>query len=46
METKIEQMQELIKQLNQYSYEYYTLDRPTVTDQTYDGLYDKLVQLE
>ena len=46
MKTKIEQMQELIKQLNQYSYEYYTLGRPTVTDQTYDGLYDKLVQLE
>ena len=46
MQTKIEQMQELIKQLNQYSYVYYTLGKPTVTDQTYDGLYDKLIQLE
>lgn len=46
MQNKIEEMQRLIKQLNQYSYEYYTLGKPTVTDQTYDGLYDKLTQLE
>ena len=29
-------MDELIKKLNQASYEYYTLDKPTITDQEYD----------
>lgn len=43
---KILEIQELINQLNKYSYEYYTLGNPTVSDTTYDGLYDKLVQLE
>lgn len=43
---KILEIQELIKQLNKYSYEYYTLGNPTVSDTTYDGLYDKLVKLE
>lgn len=38
--------QELITLLNQYNHEYYTLDNPTVTDQTYDKLYDELVELE
>lgn len=43
---KILEIQELINQLNKYSYEYYTLGNSTVSDTTYDGLYDKLVQLE
>ena len=42
----MEEMKELINKLNQYSYEYYTLGKPTVTDATYDTLYDKLVKLE
>lgn len=45
-DNKILEIQELIKQLNKYSYEYYTLGNPTVSDTTYDGLYDKLVKLE
>lgn len=32
--------------LNQYSYEYYTLEQPTVSDATYDGLMRELKQLE
>ena len=42
----MKEMKELINKLNQYSYEYYTLGKPTVTDATYDTLYDKLVNLE
>ena len=42
----MKEMKELINKLNQYSYEYYTLGKPTVTDVTYDTLYDKLVKLE
>ena len=37
---------ELIKILNKASYEYYTLDNPSITDQEYDAYYDELVRLE
>lgn len=37
---------ELIKILNKASYEYYTLDTPTITDQEYDDYYAELVKLE
>lgn len=37
---------ELIKILNKASYEYYTLDNPTITDQEYDDYYAELVRLE
>lgn len=37
---------ELIKILNKASYEYYTLDNPTITDQEYDDYYTELVRLE
>lgn len=40
------QMQELVDLLNKYSYEYYVLDNPTVSDKDYDVLYDKLVKME
>lgn len=40
------EMKELVNRLNRMSYEYYTLGQPTVSDTTYDGLYDKLVELE
>jgi NAD-dependent DNA ligase len=43
---KLEKMKELNKQLNQYSYEYYSLGQPSVSDNTYDKLYDELVELE
>ena len=37
---------ELIKIINKASYEYYTLDNPSMTDQEYDDYYDELVRLE
>ena len=37
---------ELIKKLNQASYEYHTLDKPTITDQEYDDMMDELIRLE
>lgn len=40
------EMQELIKKLNVYAYNYYVLDKPTVSDVEYDRLYDKLQALE
>lgn len=43
---KLSEIKELISKLNQYSYEYYTLGKPTISDTTYDGLYDKLIELE
>jgi len=39
-------MKEIVKKLNQWAYEYYVLDNPTVSDSEYDALYDKLVLLE
>ncbi|SDJ97641.1 NAD-dependent DNA ligase LigA [Natronincola ferrireducens] len=43
---KVKRMKELIQQLNEYSYRYYVLDDPIVTDKEYDVLYDELVELE
>lgn len=42
----IQTMEQLIEQLNQYNYHYYTLDQPMVSDKEYDALYDQLVALE
>lgn len=39
-------MEELVEKLNKYSYEYYVLDNPTVSDGEYDVLYDELRKLE
>ena len=36
----------LIKTLNQWAYEYYVLDNPSVPDREYDRLYDELKRLE
>lgn len=36
----------LTKLLNQYAYEYYVLDNPTISDFEYDQLYNELVKLE
>ncbi len=41
-----ERIDELIKILNKASYEYHTLDNPTITDQEYDSYMDELVRLE
>ncbi len=43
---KSQRMQELVSLLNEYAYQYYTLDNPTVADVEYDRLYDELISLE
>ena len=37
---------QLVDLLNQWAYEYYVLDKPTVADKEYDALYDELRALE
>lgn len=39
-------MMELIELLNEHSYNYYVLDRPTITDYEYDKLLEELMALE
>lgn len=39
-------IEELINIINKASYEYYVLDRPTITDQEYDDYYTELQRLE
>ncbi|SES89854.1 DNA ligase (NAD+) [Natronincola peptidivorans] len=43
---KLKKMKELVQQLNEYSYHYYVLDNPRISDKEYDLLYDELVALE
>lgn len=45
-DNKVSQMKNLINKLNKYSYEYYTLGNPTISDDTYDKLFDELKSLE
>ena len=45
-QSKIAQQQELNALLNQYRHEYYNLNSPTVSDEVYDRLFDKLRELE
>ena len=42
----MDKMRKLVDILNKYSYEYYVLDAPTVSDKEYDALYDELTRLE
>ena len=37
---------ELVKEINQHSYNYYTLDNPTISDADWDKLLDELITLE
>ena len=46
MNNKIKRIKKLITLLNKYTYEYYVLDTPSISDKEYDILYDELVQLE
>ncbi|MCD5414402.1 MAG: NAD-dependent DNA ligase LigA [Clostridiales bacterium] len=39
-------MKSIVKQLNEYNYHYYALDKPIVSDRQYDVLYDELLSLE
>lgn len=43
---KKEKIKELVEQLNNYSYKYYVLDDPSVTDKEYDKIYYELKKLE
>lgn len=43
---KAGQVQEMVARLNQYRYEYYVEDNPSVTDSVYDHLFDELARLE
>ena len=42
----VERMNELIDVINKASYEYYTLDDPTITDQEYDDYFLELRKIE
>lgn len=46
MDDTKKRIDELIAQLNEHVYRYYTLDDPTVSDTEYDTLYDELEKLE
>ncbi|HEY0222813.1 MAG TPA: NAD-dependent DNA ligase LigA [Lactovum miscens] len=41
-----EEIKNLVESLNQWAYEYYTLDKPSVLDFEYDQAYTQLVKLE
>ena len=43
---KIERIKELVEKLNRYSYEYYSLDSPSISDKDYDKEYYELQELE
>jgi len=43
---KIKRIKELVEKLNRYSYEYYSLDSPSVSDKDYDKEYYELQKLE
>ena len=39
-------MEELVKKIEQHSYDYYVLDNPTISDFEYDKLIHELMDLE
>ena len=44
--TMQERYQELINIINKLNYEYYTLDKPSVSDQEYDRYMQELIKIE
>lgn len=42
----LKRMDELISAIQKASYEYYVLDKPSITDQEYDDFYNELLNLE
>ena len=42
----MDRMNEIIDLLNKYSYEYYTMDKPSVSDAEYDRLMQELIKIE
>ncbi|XJS10110.1 NAD-dependent DNA ligase LigA [Aerococcaceae bacterium WGS1372] len=45
-EQQKERVDKLKEELNQHAYNYYALDKPTITDAEYDQLYNELVKIE
>lgn len=43
---KLNRINDIKKLLNRYAYEYYALDKPSVSDAVYDGLMNELKQIE
>lgn len=43
---KHQRLEDLKKQLNQWAYEYYVLDKPSVDDTVYDSLFSELKKIE
>ena len=41
-----DRMRELVRLINQANYQYYRLDKPSITDLQWDALYDELNKLE
>lgn len=39
MNEKKQKIEQLVKELNKYAYDYYVLDNPSVSDDEYDRLY-------
>ena len=46
MQDKSDRMKELVAKINEYSYKYYVLDDPIISDAQWDKLYDELLSLE
>ena len=46
MKTTKEQIRKLIDEINHHDYQYHSLDKPLISDDEYDGLFNKLLQLE
>lgn len=42
----MDRMKELVELINHYSYHYYVLDNPLISDKEWDKLYDELIKLE
>jgi DNA ligase (NAD+) len=43
---KLKRARYLVKEINRHNYNYYVLDKPTISDKEWDMLYDELVALE
>jgi len=43
---KIQRIKDLVRELKEHCYNYYVLDKPSITDKKYDQLYDELQFLE
>ncbi len=42
----MDRMKELVELINKHNYNYYVLDKPTISDKEWDKLYDELLALE